>query len=78
MNEEVHNIVHFKHFKNEVVQKIVQHRNEAGLTQYKLSEMLNIDRRKIIELEAGKCDLMTLLLVSDLLGIKIICNFEIE
>lgn len=43
-----------------------------------LAEMLGIDRRKIINLEAGKFDLITMLLASDILGININLNFEIE
>jgi|694.fasta_scaffold02274_49 DNA-binding XRE family transcriptional regulator len=78
MNEEVHNVVHFKQFEKDVVQKVVQHRKESGLSQSKLSELINVDRRKIIDLEAGKIDFETFLKASDLLGIKIICKFEIE
>lgn len=78
MNEEVHNIVHFEQFKKDVVHKIVQHRKESGLSQFELAEIINVDRRKIIDLEAGKVDFETLLKASDLLGIKIICKFEIE
>ncbi|MFN7911474.1 MAG: helix-turn-helix transcriptional regulator [Bacteroidota bacterium] len=78
MNEEVHNVVHFKQFEKDVVQKVVQHRKEAGLSQSKLADLINVDRRKIIDLEAGKIDFETLLKASDLLGIKIICKFEIE
>jgi DNA-binding XRE family transcriptional regulator len=78
MNEEVHNVVHFEQFEKDVVQKVVQHRKEAGLSQSKLAELINIDRRKIIDLEAGKIDFETFLKASDLLGIKIICKFEIE
>lgn len=78
MNEEVHNVVHFKQSEKDVVQKVVQHRKESGLSQSKLSYLINVDRRKIIDLEAGKIDFETLLKASDLLGIKIICKFEIE
>ena len=78
MNEEVHNVEHFKQFEKDVVQKVVQHRKESGLSQSKLSELINVDRRKIIDLEAGKIDFETFLKASDLLGIKIICKFEIE
>jgi DNA-binding XRE family transcriptional regulator len=78
MNEEVHNVVHFEQFEKDVVQKVVQHRKESGLSQSKLSELINVDRRKIIDLEAGKIDFETFLKASDLLGIKIICKFEIE
>ncbi len=78
MNEEVHNVVHFKQFEKDVVQLFVQHRKESGLSQSKLAELINIDRRKVIDLEAGKVDFETLLKASDLLGIKIICKFEIE
>lgn len=78
MNEEVHNIVHFEQFKKDVVHKIVQHRKESGLSQFELAEIINVDRRKIINLEAGKFDLITMLLASDILGININLNFEIE
>lgn len=60
------------------VQIIVQHRKQANLTQNELAEMLGIDRRKIMALEAGKFDLNTMLLASDILGININLNFEIE
>lgn len=76
--QEVQNIVHFKDMTKQVVQLIEQHRKQANLTQSQLAHMLNIDRRKIIDLEAGKVDFETLLKASDLLGIKIICKFEIE
>jgi DNA-binding XRE family transcriptional regulator len=78
MNEEVHNVVHFEQFEKDVLKKVVQHRKESGLSQSKLAELINVDRRKIIDLEAGKIDFETLLKASDLLGIKIICKFEIE
>ncbi len=60
------------------MRKVIQHRKESGLNQSKLAELINVDRRKIIDLEAGKVDFETLLKASDLLGIKIICKFEIE
>lgn len=75
---EVQNIVHFKDMTKQIVQIIVQHRKQANLTQNELAEMLKIDRRKIIALEAGKFDLITMLLASDILGININLNFEIE
>ena len=75
---EVQNIVHFKDMTKQIVQIIVQHRKQANLTQNELAEMLGIDRRKIIALEAGKFDLITMLLASDILGININLNFEIE
>ena len=75
---EVQNIVHFKDMTKQIVQLIVQHRKQANLTQNELAEMLGIDRRKIINLEAGKFDLITMLLASDILGININLNFEIE
>ena len=75
---EVQNIVHFKEQTNKIVQTIVQHRKQANLTQSQLAEMLGIDRRKIIALETGKFDLITMLLASDILGININFNFEIE
>lgn len=78
MNEEVQNIVHFKQTFVRIVEHIVQHRKQANLTQNELAEMLGIDRRKIIDLEAGKFDLITILLTSDILGININLNFEIE
>ena len=75
---EVQNIVHFKQTFVRIVEHIVQHRKQANLTQNELAEMLGIDRRKIIDLEAGKFDLNTMLLTSDILGININLNFEIE
>jgi len=75
---EVQNIVHFKDMTKQIVQIIVQHRKQANLTQNELAEMLKIDRRKIIALETGKFDLITMLLASDILGININLNFEIE
>lgn len=75
---EVQNIVHFKDMTKQIVQIIVQNRKQANLTQNELAEMLGIDRRKIIALEAGKFDLITMLLASDILGININLNFEIE
>ena len=75
---EVQNIVHFKQTFVRIVEHIVQHRKQANLTQNELAEMLGIDRRKIIDLEAGKFDLNTMLLASDILGININLNFEIE
>lgn len=77
-DKEVQNVVHFKHRAKQIVQIIVQHRKQANLTQSQLAEMLNIDRRKIIALEAGQFDLNTMLLASDLLGITITINFEID
>ena len=74
---EVQNIVHFKDMTKQIVQIIVQNRKQANLTQNELAEMLGIDRRKIIALEAGKFDLITMLLASDILGININLNFEI-
>ena len=55
---EVQNIVHFKDMTKQIVQIIVQNRKQANLTQNELAEMLGIDRRKIIALEAGKFDLI--------------------
>ena len=75
---EVQNIVHFKEKAKQIVQIIVHNRKQANLTQNELAEMLGIDRRKIIALEAGKFDLITMLLASDILGININLNFEIE
>ena len=75
---EVQNIVHFKEKAKQIVQIIVHNRKQANLTQNELAEMLGIDRRKIIALEAGKFDLITMLLASDVLGININLNFEIE
>ena len=72
----VQNIVHFKQTFVRIVEHIVQHRKQANLTQNELAEM--IDRRKIIDLEAGKFNLNTMLLTSDILGININLNFEIE
>jgi len=74
----VQNIVHFKQTFVRIVEHIVQHRKQANLTQSQLAEILKIDRRKIIALEAGKIDLNTMLLASDILGININFNFEIE
>lgn len=75
---EVQNIVHFKQKFKDIVQIIVHNRKQANLTQSQLAYMLGIDRRKIIDLEAGKFDLNTMLLASDILGISIKLNFEIE
>ena len=75
---EVQNIVHFKEKAKQIVQIIVHNRKQANLTQNELAEMLGIDRRKIIALESGKFDLITMLLASDILGININLNFEIE
>ncbi len=75
---EVQNIVYFNEKFKEIVHNIVQNRKQANLTQDQLSKIINVDRRKIISLEAGRFDLITLLKASDLLGIKIILSFEIE
>lgn len=75
---EVQNIVHFKESFKQILQNIVHNRKQANLTQTELADMLGIDRRKIIDLEAGKFDLNTMLLASDILGISIKLKFEIE
>lgn len=75
---EVQNIVHFKEKAKQIVQIIVQNRKQANLTQNQLAEMLKIDRRKIISLESGNFDLKTMLIASDLLGITVTINFEID
>jgi len=75
---EVQNIVYFNEKFKEIVHNIIQNRKQANLTQDQLSKIINVDRRKIISLEAGRFDLITLLKASDLLGIKIILSFEIE
>jgi len=75
---EVQNIVHFKEKAKQIVQIIVHNRKQANLTQSQLADILKIDRRKIIALEAGQFDLNTMLLTSDLLGITITVNFEID
>lgn len=62
----------------DVLIEVAMIRKESGLSQSKLADLINVDRRKIIDLEAGKIDFETLLKASDLLGIKIICKFEIE
>lgn len=76
--EKVQNIVHFKERAKQIVQIIVQNRKEANLTQNELAEMLKIDRRKIISLESGNFDLNIMLIASDLLGITVTINFEID
>lgn len=75
---EVQNIVHFNKKFQEIVQNIVQNRKQANLTQDQLAKIINVDRRKIISLESGQFDLITLLKASDLLGIKINLSYEIE
>lgn len=71
-NNSVQNIVQFKEQYNCIVQKIVQARKNAGLSQQFVAEWLNVDRRKIIQFEkANTFDIITLLLYSDKLSIEI-------
>ncbi len=77
-NDKVQNVVQFEQVFNKIVQKIVLHRKDAKLTQEQLAKILQIDRRKIIALEAGMMDVDTMLKAADLLGIDVKLNFEIN
>lgn len=77
-NKKAQNVVQFEQSFNEIVQKIVLHRKDAKLTQEQVAKILQIDRRKIIALEAGIMDVDTMLKAADLLGINTKLNFEID
>lgn len=60
---------------NEVVQKLVRIRKEAGLSQQFIAEWLKVDRRKIIALENGKLfDIILLEKYCDRFGLNLYIN----
>lgn len=79
MTENVPNIEQFKQAYKAIVHELVQTRNQAKLNQAEISDLIKVDRRKIISLEAAeKIDIQTLLLYADKLSIDIKLTFEIN
>jgi transcriptional regulator with XRE-family HTH domain len=63
----------------DLVHKIVQVRKDAGFTQEFVSQLCNIERRKIIEFEkANKIDINTLIAISKNFSIELELKFNIN
>lgn len=77
-NIDVQNIVHFKRVYNEIVQNLVQIRKEIPMTQEQVADWLNVDRRKIINLENGGINIPLLLTYADKLSIDVKLTFQIN
>lgn len=75
----VRNVAHFNLLYTEIVHKIVHTRKQANLTQENIAELINCDRRKIINIESlKKIDIETLLLYADKLSIDINISYEVN
>ena len=77
--EKVPNIEHFKIFHQKIVHGIVECRKQSGITQSELADWLNIDRRKIIDLEAcKKVPFSLILLCADKFSIDVNFNYQVN
>ena len=74
--EEVHNIAHYNTLKSLLIKKLAQHRKDAGFSQQQVADWLDVDRRKIMELENGKCDFELLLLYADKFSIDVFFSLK--
>jgi DNA-binding XRE family transcriptional regulator len=77
-SEDVQNNVQmFRKSYIDILSKCIEIRKEAGFTQQFMSDWLNVDRRKIIELEKGIMQVGLLLNYADKLSINVKLNFEV-
>jgi transcriptional regulator with XRE-family HTH domain len=77
MSKEVQNNVQmFKKVYNEILAECIVRRKAANFSQQLISELLNTNRRKIIDLEQGKISVGLLLNYADLLDIEIKLNYK--
>lgn len=65
------NITMFKKVYNEILTEVILRRKSSGLTQQSLANWLNVDVRKIIELEKGNGEVGLLLNYADKFDIEI-------
>ena len=78
MEEEVHNVVHFKKAYSEIVQNLVRTRKMIPMSQDGIADWLKVDRRKIMDLENGEINISLLLRYADKLSIDVKLTFEIN
>lgn len=78
MEEEVQNIVHFEQKYKDIVRNLVQIRKGIPMTQSQIADWLNVDRRKIMDLENGGVNILLLLRYADKLSVDIDVNFKIN
>lgn len=64
------NVQDFKNMYNELLNLVIENRKEAKLSQEFMADWLHVDRRKIMDLEKGKIDIMLLLECADKLSIE--------
>jgi DNA-binding XRE family transcriptional regulator len=76
--EEVPNIVQFKDQYSKIVQKLVQIRKEIPMTQAEIAVWLNVDRRKIIDLENGGINISLMLDYAHKLSVDVKLTFEVK
>jgi DNA-binding XRE family transcriptional regulator len=84
MNEKVqepvqevqNNVQKFKKVYNEILKEIIERRKSAGFSQQFMAEWLNVDRRKIIELEKGKVSLGLLINYAERLDVDVKLNYD--
>jgi len=70
-NQVVRNLAQYETIKRKLVQDLVQIRKQANFSQQFMADWLNVDRRKIIELEDCNCTIELLLLYAEKLDYPI-------
>lgn len=77
-NTQIQNVVLFKTFYKDLVNKIVSYRKESGANIEDIAFMLKVDKRKISAFEKlKKIDLETLLKYADKMSIDVKVSFEV-
>ena len=64
------NVSDFKNMYNELLKLVIEKRKEAKLSKEFIADWLHVDRRKIMNLEKGKIDVILLLEYADKLSIE--------
>lgn len=82
MNENVQiseqsNVEMFKNMYSKLLEDCIKIRKQAGITQEFMADWLEVDRRKIIDLEKGKIKVGILFNYADKLSVKINLNYKI-